>query len=68
MGFKQLLSFTNDLEKTRHSIVFTLDVRQQIIIMNRKGREEWEKKQAETEKLWEINDGSSTSWNSIGSY
>ncbi|KAL2346466.1 hypothetical protein Fmac_000466 [Flemingia macrophylla] len=45
-----------DLEKTRHQTVVTSDVRQQIITMNRKAREEWEKKQAETEKLRKQND------------
>ncbi|TKY74994.1 Transcription initiation factor TFIID subunit 4b [Spatholobus suberectus] len=45
-----------DLEKTRHRTVVTLDVRQQIITMNKKAREEWEKKQAETEKLRKLND------------
>ncbi|XP_020211463.1 transcription initiation factor TFIID subunit 4b isoform X2 [Cajanus cajan] len=45
-----------DLEKTRHQTVVTSDVRQQIMTMNRKAREEWEKKQAETEKLRKQND------------
>ncbi|KAL3022988.1 hypothetical protein AAZX31_04G043700 [Glycine max] len=45
-----------DLEKTRHRTVVTSDVRQQILTMNRKAREEWEKKQAETEKLRKLND------------
>ncbi|KEH35795.1 transcription initiation factor [Medicago truncatula] len=45
-----------DIEKTRHRTVVTSDVRQQIMTMNRKAREEWEKKQAETEKLRKLND------------
>ncbi|XP_027355821.1 transcription initiation factor TFIID subunit 4b-like isoform X3 [Abrus precatorius] len=45
-----------DFEKTRHQTVVTSDVRQQIMTMNRKAREEWEKKQAETEKLRKLND------------
>ncbi|GAV65948.1 TAF4 domain-containing protein/RST domain-containing protein [Cephalotus follicularis] len=40
-----------DAEKLRHRTVITSDVRQQIMVMNRKAREEWEKKQAEVEKL-----------------
>lgn len=40
-----------DLEKPRHQTVVTSDVRQQIMAMNRKAREEWEKKQADVEKL-----------------
>ncbi|XP_058786148.1 transcription initiation factor TFIID subunit 4b-like isoform X2 [Vicia villosa] len=45
-----------DLEKTRHRTVVTSDVRQQIMAMNRKAREEWEKKQAEVDKLRKLND------------
>ncbi|XAR48408.1 hypothetical protein NMG60_11031228 [Bertholletia excelsa] len=45
-----------DIEKTRHRTVITSDVRQQILTMNRKAREEWEKKQAEAEKLQKINE------------
>ncbi|KAJ1385467.1 Transcription initiation factor TFIID component TAF4 [Sesbania bispinosa] len=45
-----------DIEKTRHRTVVTSDVRQQIMTMNRKAREEWEKKQAEAEKLRKLND------------
>ncbi|GMH16456.1 hypothetical protein Nepgr_018297 [Nepenthes gracilis] len=40
-----------DSEKSRHRTVVTSDVRQQILVINRKAREEWEKKQAEAEKL-----------------
>ncbi|XP_073224999.1 transcription initiation factor TFIID subunit 4b isoform X2 [Cicer arietinum] len=40
-----------DIEKTRHRTAVTSDVRQQIMAMNKKAREEWEKKQAEAEKL-----------------
>ncbi|CAL0332753.1 unnamed protein product [Lupinus luteus] len=49
-----------DFEKTRHRTVVTSDVRQQITIVNRKLREEWEKKQAEEEKLRKINDVENT--------
>ncbi|KAJ1404483.1 Transcription initiation factor TFIID component TAF4, partial [Sesbania bispinosa] len=45
-----------DFEKTSHRTVVTSDVRRQIITINRKLREEWEKKQAETEKLRKSND------------
>ncbi|CAJ1972748.1 unnamed protein product [Sphenostylis stenocarpa] len=45
-----------DFEKTRHRTVVTSDVRQQIMTINRKVREEWEKKQAEAEKLRRLND------------
>ncbi|KAL3013244.1 hypothetical protein AAZX31_06G042000 [Glycine max] len=45
-----------DLEKTSHRTVVTSDVRQQILTMNKKAREEWEKKQSETEKLRKLND------------
>ncbi|MED6113208.1 hypothetical protein PIB30_068734 [Stylosanthes scabra] len=45
-----------DFEKTRHRTVVTSDVQQQIMTINRKVREEWEKKQAESEKLRKQND------------
>ncbi|XP_047340872.1 transcription initiation factor TFIID subunit 4b [Impatiens glandulifera] len=45
-----------DVEKSRHRTVVTSDVRQQIMSMNKKAREEWEKKQAEAEKLQKQND------------
>ncbi|KAL4604205.1 hypothetical protein ACB092_10G176200 [Castanea dentata] len=45
-----------DIEKPRHQTVVTSDVQQQIMTMNRKAREEWEKKQAEAEKLRRLND------------
>ncbi|CAA2999138.1 transcription initiation factor TFIID subunit 4b isoform X1 [Olea europaea subsp. europaea] len=45
-----------DTEKPRHRTVITSNVRQQIMIMNKKAREEWEKKQAETEKLQKQNE------------
>ncbi|CAJ2644152.1 unnamed protein product [Trifolium pratense] len=45
-----------DIEKTRHRTVVTSDVRQQIMTMNRKAREEWEKKKAEADKLRKLND------------
>lgn len=40
-----------DIEKPKHRTVVTSDVRQQIMSMNQKAREEWEKKQADAEKL-----------------
>ncbi|XP_076915181.1 transcription initiation factor TFIID subunit 4b-like isoform X1 [Bidens hawaiensis] len=40
-----------DIEKPRHQTVVTSDVRKQIMSMNQKAREEWEKKQADAEKL-----------------
>ncbi|XP_059432111.1 transcription initiation factor TFIID subunit 4b-like isoform X2 [Corylus avellana] len=45
-----------DIEKPRHRTLITLDVRQQIMTMNRKAREEWEKKQAEAERLRRLNE------------
>ncbi|KAJ6954873.1 transcription initiation factor TFIID subunit 4b-like [Populus alba x Populus x berolinensis] len=45
-----------DAEKPRHQTLITSDVRQQIMTMNRKAREEWEKRQAEAEKLQNVND------------
>ncbi|KAG4962510.1 hypothetical protein JHK85_039957 [Glycine max] len=45
-----------DFEKTRHRTVVTSDVRQQIMTINRKVREEWDKKQAEAEKIRKLND------------
>lgn len=45
-----------DSEKSRHNTVVTSDVREQILAINRKAREEWEKKQAEAEKLRRNND------------
>ncbi|XP_052119386.1 transcription initiation factor TFIID subunit 4b isoform X2 [Arachis duranensis] len=45
-----------DFEKTRHRTVVTSDVQQQIMTINRKVREEWEKRQAEAEKLRKQND------------
>ncbi|XP_042011261.1 transcription initiation factor TFIID subunit 4-like isoform X2 [Salvia splendens] len=39
-----------DMEKTRHGITVTSDVRKEVMAINRKAREEWEKKQAESEK------------------
>ncbi|KAK6115957.1 hypothetical protein DH2020_008226 [Rehmannia glutinosa] len=45
-----------DFEKPRHKTIITSDVRQQIATINRKAREEWEKKQAETEKSQKSND------------
>lgn len=46
-----------DIEKPRHRVVITSDVRRQILMMNRKAKEEWEKKQAEeAEKLRKHNE------------
>ncbi|QHO16623.1 hypothetical protein HN51_032313 [Arachis hypogaea] len=45
-----------DFEKTRHRTVVTSDVQQQIMTINRKVRVEWEKRQAEAEKLRKQND------------
>ncbi|XP_015576120.1 transcription initiation factor TFIID subunit 4b isoform X2 [Ricinus communis] len=45
-----------DAEKSRHRTVITSDVRQQIMTMNQKAREEWERKQAEAEKLRKVNE------------
>lgn len=47
-----------DIERARHRICITSDVRRQILIMNRKAKEHWEKKQAEEdEKLRKQNEG-----------
>nr|GMD88959.1 transcription initiation factor TFIID subunit 4B [Ipomoea batatas] len=45
-----------DFEKTRHRTIVTSDVRQQIMAMNRKAREEWERKQAEADKVQKTNE------------
>ncbi|XP_057518737.1 transcription initiation factor TFIID subunit 4b isoform X2 [Amaranthus tricolor] len=45
-----------DSEKSRHNTVVTSDVREQIMAINRKAREEWDKKQAEAEKLRKQNE------------
>ncbi|KAI8002437.1 Transcription initiation factor TFIID subunit 4b [Camellia lanceoleosa] len=45
-----------NIEKPRHRTLITSDVQQQILAMNRKAREEWEKKQAEAEKLQKLNE------------
>ncbi|TYJ49313.1 hypothetical protein E1A91_A01G126200v1 [Gossypium mustelinum] len=45
-----------DVEKPRHRTHVTSDVQQHIMVMNRNAREEWEKKQAEAEKLRKLND------------
>ncbi|KAG1342058.1 transcription initiation factor TFIID subunit 4b [Cocos nucifera] len=46
-----------DIEKTRHQLVITSDVRRQILSMNKKAKEEWDKKQAEeAEKLRKLNE------------
>lgn len=45
-----------DSERSRHNTVVTSDVREQILAINRKAKEEWEKKLAEAEKLRRNND------------
>ncbi|XP_030466584.1 transcription initiation factor TFIID subunit 4b-like [Syzygium oleosum] len=40
-----------DVERSRHQTIVTSDVRQHLMILNRRAKEEWEKKQAEAEKL-----------------
>ncbi|KAL0366259.1 UNVERIFIED_CONTAM: Transcription initiation factor TFIID subunitb, partial [Sesamum radiatum] len=57
---ERCLSLRVDIEKPRHRTIITSDVRQQIMTINRKAREEWEKKQAETEKSQKLNDPEST--------
>ncbi|KAH6785089.1 hypothetical protein C2S51_037544 [Perilla frutescens var. frutescens] len=49
-----------NMDKPRHKTIITSDVRQQITAINRKAREEWEKKQGETEKLQKLNDPESS--------
>ncbi|XP_054812383.1 transcription initiation factor TFIID subunit 4b-like [Prosopis cineraria] len=48
-----------DFEKTRHRVVVTSDVRQQIMAINKRAREEWEKKQTEAEKTRKLNEAES---------
>ncbi|KAF5747990.1 transcription initiation factor TFIID subunit 4b-like [Tripterygium wilfordii] len=50
-----------DAEKPRHRTVITADIRQQIMMMNQKAKEEWERKQAEAEKLRKNNEPDSDS-------
>ncbi|KAF3787626.1 Transcription initiation factor TFIID subunit 4b [Nymphaea thermarum] len=59
-----------DLERGRHKVVVTSDVRRQILLMNRKAKEELEKKHAEeAEKLQKQNELLPTwSWDSLSSY
>jgi len=46
-----------DIEKTRHRFVITSDVHRHILEVNRKAKEEWDKKQAvEAEKLRKVNE------------
>lgn len=45
-----------DIEKSRHRRIVTSDVREEIMSINRKAREEWEKKQADVEKLQKANE------------
>ncbi|KAI4366475.1 hypothetical protein MLD38_022349 [Melastoma candidum] len=45
-----------DIEKTRHRTVITSDIRQQLMMINRKAREEWDRKQAEAEKLQKLDE------------
>ncbi|CAA7041623.1 unnamed protein product [Microthlaspi erraticum] len=46
-----------DTEKSRHRTFITSDIRHQINEMNQKVKEEWEKKQAEAEKLKKPSEG-----------
>ncbi|KAL6995405.1 hypothetical protein U1Q18_005542 [Sarracenia purpurea var. burkii] len=48
-----------DIEKRRHQTVFTSDVQQQIMAMNQKAREEWDKKKTEAEILQKLDDSES---------
>ncbi|XP_041017175.1 transcription initiation factor TFIID subunit 4b [Juglans microcarpa x Juglans regia] len=45
-----------DIEKPRHRTLITSDVQHQIMTMNKKAREEWDKKQAEAERLRRLNE------------
>ncbi|CAN4092135.1 unnamed protein product [Withania somnifera] len=45
-----------DIEKSRHRIIVTSDVREEIMSINQKAREEWEKKQTDVEKLQKANE------------
>eukprot|EP01018_Ginkgo_biloba_P028521 Gb_41427 [translate_table: standard] len=46
-----------DLEKASHNLNFTSDIRHEILLMNKKAKEDWEKKQAEkAEKLQKHNE------------
>ncbi|KAF9619679.1 hypothetical protein IFM89_008000 [Coptis chinensis] len=46
-----------DTERSRHRTIITSDVRRQILVMNRKAKEDWEKKQSEeTEKIRKVNE------------
>ncbi|KAM1033792.1 hypothetical protein FF1_037244 [Malus domestica] len=45
-----------DAEKPRHRTIITSDVRQQVMNLNQNAREEFEKKQAEAEKLRKLNE------------
>ncbi|CAN0905587.1 Transcription initiation factor TFIID subunit 4b [Linum grandiflorum] len=45
-----------DSEKSRHRTVVTSDVRQQLMTMNQEAKSEWEKKQAEAERLRRVNE------------
>ncbi|XP_052201529.1 transcription initiation factor TFIID subunit 4b-like isoform X2 [Diospyros lotus] len=45
-----------DVEKARHQMFITSDVQRQIMEINSKTREEWDRKQAEAEKLQKLNE------------
>ncbi|KAF9621235.1 hypothetical protein IFM89_016729 [Coptis chinensis] len=46
-----------DTERSRHRTIITSDVRRQILVMNRKAKEDWEKKQSEeAEKIRKVNE------------
>ncbi|KAE9458773.1 hypothetical protein C3L33_09322, partial [Rhododendron williamsianum] len=53
---ERCLSLRVDIEKPRHQTIVTSDVRKQILAINQKAREEWEKKQSEAEKLQKLNE------------
>ncbi|CAI9115796.1 OLC1v1016794C3 [Oldenlandia corymbosa var. corymbosa] len=45
-----------DVQKPRHKTIVNSDVRQQIMLINRKAQDEWEKKQAEAARLQMLNE------------
>ncbi|KAL9229261.1 hypothetical protein vseg_004747 [Gypsophila vaccaria] len=49
-----------DSEKSKHNTVVSSDVREQILVINQKARDEWEKKQAEADKLRKQNEPDSS--------
>ncbi|KAH9619591.1 hypothetical protein KSS87_022467 [Heliosperma pusillum] len=57
---EKCLSLRVDSEKSKHRIVVNSDVREQILMINQKATEEWEKKQAEADKLKKQNEPDSS--------